>query len=75
MPEPTARSSPYKISTPKVAPAANVDRGSTQSVLRRASAEDEPQPLDVDHANAVPLSRAQLRSMTYRSNVPSNPLR
>jgi hypothetical protein len=62
----------------KVAPAGNVDRGgSTQSVLRRASAEEvEPEPLNVDHARAMPLSRAHLLQVEadyYAS--PSNPLR
>ncbi len=63
----------------KVAPAANVERGgSTQSVLRRASAEEEqvePATLKVDHARAVPLVLTQEPSEGNRRTVPSNPLR
>ena len=64
-------------SSSKVTPAANVERGgSTQSVLRRASAEEvEPEPLNVDHARAVPLSRAHLRAEADYFAAPSNPLR
>jgi hypothetical protein len=64
-------------SSSKVSPAVNVDRGdSTQSVLRRASAEEiEPAPLNVDHARAAPLSRAHLRAEPEYFAVPGNPLR
>jgi hypothetical protein len=45
-------------------------------VLRRASAEDvEPEPLQVDHARAMPISRAHLRAEPEYFATPSNPLR
>jgi hypothetical protein len=52
--------------------------GSSQSVLRRASVEQEsrePAPLFIDHSSATPISRSAKPVKNYSYEVPSNPLR
>ena len=86
----TQKASPYKIvAGPATTPARQVNRpaaasntaakkSTSQSVLRRASAEQstrEPAPLKVDHARTAPIIRSQSPDAASSSDVPSNPLR
>jgi hypothetical protein len=83
----TKPASPYKI---VAAPAANprhvsrpaasttVKQPTSQSVLRRASAEQtykEPAALKVDHSRTAPIIRSQSPETDASYDVPANPLR